>query len=119
MNIVAVFLGIIIIILIYVLYTYITQKPIDINNLVYLKTDSKTINSDLIKSPTSTSHSYAVWIYVNSWDTTTKNLIQKGTNEFKLYLHNTSPTLKVDISNTNASNTNTNNTNNKKKKSKK
>jgi hypothetical protein len=97
MNIVAVFLGIIIVILIYILYTYITQKPIDINNLVYLKTDTKTIDASLIKNPTASTFSYAFWVYINSWDTVNiKPLLKHGDVNFKIYLDNLTPTLKLD-----------------------
>jgi len=102
MNIVAVFLGIIIVILIYILYTYMSQAPIDINSLVYLKTDSPTIGTDRIKNHTSAKFSYALWIYVQSWDNHSKPLLNKG-NQFKLYLDSSNSTLKVDI--VNSSNT--------------
>jgi hypothetical protein len=99
MNIVAVFLGIIIVILVYILYTYITKPSVDFNELVYLKTDSKTIDASKVKSPTSAQFTYAAWVYVNSWgNSITKKLITTGgTPNFKLYLDTSSPTLKADF----------------------
>jgi hypothetical protein len=95
MNIVAIFLGIIIIILIYILYTYITQKPIDINQLTYLKAGTRTIDPNLIKNPTSATFSYAFWVYVNSWDTNRNKQLLSHHSKIIIKLDNDSPKLEL------------------------
>ncbi len=99
MNITVIILGIIIIILIYVLYKYVTKPSALTTDLVDLNKSTSNIPVDKIVGNGSTKYSYGVWIYVNSWNSTViKPLILRGSDKNKpdmmLYLDTTTPTLK-------------------------
>lgn len=104
MNIVAIILGIIIIILLYycytrffVNYTALTTSQID------LKNTNVVVPYTGFKNGSSSSYSYGLWIYVNSWNTNNvKTIFSRGgvynvggttTTDFTLQLDTISPNL--------------------------
>ena len=111
MSPVAIILGIVIIILIYVLYKYFTTSTSTLGALVDLSKSSSgtafTKKGDVINS-TSTRYAYGVWIYIDSWDSNQKKDIfyrnKVGVSgstpehsDIRLYLDQFSPTLKCDF----------------------
>ena len=91
MEPVTIILGVIIILLVYFLYiNYWKQnvlfEKINLNNSV------PNITYASLSNPGSTRYSYGLWVYVNSWNTSQKNIISRG-NDFSLYLDQTSPIL--------------------------
>ena len=103
MSPVAIILGIVIILLIYVLYKYFSKSSSSLGALMDLSTTSSTvplITKDKVVNSTSARFSYGIWVYINTWDTTrTKNIFyrQNSTStsnyDIRLYLDKTSPTL--------------------------
>lgn len=102
MNITVILLGIVIILLVYVLYKYVTKPSALTTDLIDLNKTTQTIPVDKIVGNNSTRYSYATWIYVNSWNTNAeKILIQRGTidankvgPDMKLFLDGSTPALK-------------------------
>ena len=101
MNTLAFVLGIVIVILIYILYKFFSQKA---TTLVETSSLNETQDAITIKnSPTSTKYSYAVWIYINSWYTSSQASTNTGkkifarSNNLELYFENNSPVLKCRV----------------------
>jgi len=112
MSPVAIILGIVIIILIYVLYKYFTTSTSTLSALIDLsKTSSSTPitkREDIVNS-ISQRYAYAVWIYIDSWDSNKKKDIfyrnkvaaASGStperSDIRLYLDQFSPILKCEF----------------------
>lgn len=107
MSPVAIILGIVIILLIYVLYKYFSKSSSSLGALMDLSTTSSSvplITKDKVVSSTSARFSYGIWVYINTWDTTqTKNIFYRqnsttsGKYDIRVYLDKTSPTLYCDF----------------------
>jgi hypothetical protein len=107
MSPVAIILGIVIILLIYVLYKYFSKSSSSLGALIDLSTTSSTvplITKDKVVNSTSARFSYGIWVYINTWDTTqTKNIFYRQNStttskyDIRLYLDKTSPTLSCDF----------------------
>ena len=109
MSPVAIILGIVIILLIYVLYKYFSKSSSSLGALMDLSTTSSTvplITKDKVVNSTSARFSYGIWVYINTWDTTqTKNIFYRPNlplsdplkYDIRLYLDQTSPTLYCDF----------------------
>jgi hypothetical protein len=95
MNLVLIILGIIIVLLIYILYKYVSSSSTKIVSTANLKGAQPAITT--LSNPANPSYGYSIWIYVNNWDTTTVKTIFKRDNNLKLYLDQTTPTLKLDV----------------------
>lgn len=103
MSPVAIILGIIIVVLIYVLYKYFTTSTATLGSLVDLSKTSSTASftkaADL-KDPSTTRYSYGLWLYIDTWNSSSEKTIfyRKSTDntkyDIKLYLETTSPTLR-------------------------
>jgi Concanavalin A-like lectin/glucanases superfamily len=102
---IAIILGIIIVVLIYVLYKYFTTSTATLGSLVDLsKTNSGTpfTKKEDLKDPTTTRYSYGLWLYIDTWDTTSdKTIFYRKSSavptplyDIKLYLDTSSPTLR-------------------------
>jgi len=89
MNYLALFLGILVVILIIFLIRMYMQKgssyAVDLNN-----SPVSSISYDTLSNPTSANYNYTVWIYVNSWNNSQQKwlLSRPGSNS-----NNTDPTL--------------------------
>jgi hypothetical protein len=107
MSPVAIILGIVIILLIYVLYKYFSKSSSSLGALMDLSTTSSTvplITKDKVVNSTSARFSYGIWVYINTWDTNkTKNIFYRQNSttttkyDIRLYLDPNSPTLYCDF----------------------
>lgn len=88
-------LSIIIIVLIYVLYAYVTSTVTTMQPAASLKTGVPPITK--IEGATNTRYGYSLWLYVNTWDSSIEKTIFSRNENIKLYLDQTSPTLKLDL----------------------
>lgn len=94
MNIVAILLGIVIIILVYVLYSYFTSTASTLTSYINLNSTHPAITN--ITNPNSTRYAYGIWIYINSYNGKNKIVFSRDSN-IVVYLDQTTPTLKCDI----------------------
>ena len=95
MNTFAFILGIIIVLLIYILYKFFTQKATTL-----VETSNLNENQDPISiknSPTSTRYAYGVWIYINSWYTNSPKTIFRRNGNLELIFDDNSPVLKCKV----------------------
>jgi hypothetical protein len=98
MNAVAIILGIVIIILIYVLYKYFSSSATTLqSSLINLRTATPVTPITTIGSPTNNQFAYGVWVYVNNWDQGTNKVIFNHKGVVTLYLMNNQPSLVVDV----------------------
>ena len=95
MNNLVLFLGILLIILIYILYMYFTMSSTTLFSTASLFESQTPV--EISSKPTSTRYAYGIWIYVNGWDTTKNKVIFDRNENVKLYFDNSSPVLKCDI----------------------
>lgn len=96
MNTFAFILGIIIVLLIYILYKFFTQKA---TTLVETSNLNETQDAITIKnSPASTRYTYAVWIYINSWYSNTPKILFKRGSNLELTFADNSPVLTCKVS---------------------
>lgn len=104
MNYTIIILGIIIVFLVYYLY---------VNYISASKTILKTVNLNsanpditLIDKAENISYGYGAWIYINSWDQNKSKGVFSRSENISLYLDQSRPILKCDISLNNTSTTN-------------
>lgn len=102
MNFVVILLGILVILLLYYLYTTYMVTSSKLSSYLDLKTSNTAISYTTIASRDSQRYAYGVWIYVNSWNSTNeKTIISRGTStstpDFKLVIGQTTPTLTCTI----------------------
>lgn len=95
MNPVVIVLGIIIVVLIYILYTY-------YSNLASTLTPSASLTSSVppitnINNPGATRYAYGIWIFVNSWDPSVPHTIFSRSKNIIVYLDKGSPSLYVQM----------------------
>jgi len=96
MSPVAIILGVVIIILIYVLYRYFTSTATTLqSSLTNLTTQIPVITK--LGSPTNTQYAYGVWVYVNNWDQGTPKVFMSQTGVLNVYLLPNQPSLCVDV----------------------
>lgn len=88
-------LAVIVIVLIYILYVYFVSKSSTLSQSASLKGTNASITS--IPSGSSTRYAYSIWVYVNTWDTTSNKVIFARNNNIQLYLAKVQPTLYCDI----------------------
>jgi len=85
---------VIILLLVYVLYAYLTGTVSKLSQTASLKTQVPPITK--IDGPRNTRYGYSIWVYVNTWSNGKKTIFSRP-NNIKLYLDESSPTLKLDI----------------------
>jgi hypothetical protein len=101
MNWTIVVLAIIVIILVYVLYVYfVDQSSVLSRSASLMAGNNQPITT--INSGQSTRYSYGIWVYVNTWNTTSTKVIFTRTGNIKLYLAPDKPTLYCDITSMNS-----------------
>ena len=100
MNYTLIILGIILILVLYILYRFITDRSTMVSSKVYLKDKPSDIKfKDNMPNPSSSRYTYSLWIYVKTLEADTYIIsVDKDSTspKFKLYLQ-TSGTLKFDI----------------------
>jgi hypothetical protein len=96
MNYTIIILGIIIVFLVYYLY---------VNYITASKTILKSVNLNsanpditLVDKAQNVSYGYGAWLYINSWDQNKSKVIFSRSNNISLYLDQSRPVLKCDIS---------------------
>jgi hypothetical protein len=94
MNYVVIILGIIIVFLLYYIYIW-------MNSATTLQSSASLLDSNppitSLKNPTNLNYAYGIWLYVNTWDNSIQKNIISRSNNFTLYLDQSTPTLKCDI----------------------
>jgi len=95
MTPVTIILSIIIIVLVYVLYAYLTGTVTSLKPAASLKTIVPPILQ--IEGAQNTRYGYSIWAYVNTWNNNSPKTIFSRSENIKVYLDNNSPTLKVDL----------------------
>lgn len=102
MNPIVIGLGILIVVLLYLLYTYYYTTSKTLTTNASLKVSNPSITT--INDPTSARYAYGIWVYVNSWsDNTNIKTIFSRANNIKVYLSPNATTLNCDIYMSNAS----------------
>lgn len=95
MDTITIILIVTILVLLYVLYAYFTDKSSDLVQEASLLTQIPAISN--ISGPRNTRYAHSVWIYVNTWDNNTEKTIFSRDDNLRLYLDKTSPVLKLDV----------------------
>jgi len=96
MNPVVIFLGIVVVLLLWYLYTYYLSATSLSNGQVNLNNGTVTVSAKNLANPGSANFSYGVWVYVNSWNNqVTKTIISRG--DFNITLDASKPTLKCQL----------------------
>jgi hypothetical protein len=99
MNVALILVIIVILVIVFYMVYYVQTASQSVLDL--LKTNDVIPSKD-ISNPASTSFSYNMWVYVNTWSSNNEKVIvyaetPGSVKKFKLYLDATSPTLKADI----------------------
>jgi hypothetical protein len=95
MNTIIIVLGVIILLLVYILFTYFSSTSTQLNASANLNTIAPAITS--INNPTNTRYGYSIWVYINNWDNNANKVIFSRSKNLKLYLNKSSPTLNLDV----------------------
>lgn len=96
METVTISLAIIVVILVYILYTYFVNKSSVISKSASLKEGGNSPITD-INSGQSTRYAYGIWVYVNTWDTNREKTIFSRDKSIRLYLEANKPSLHCTI----------------------
>jgi len=93
MNPVVIFLGVIVLILVYYLYVNYISNTTSLSSKADLKTSNPAIPYSKLQNRDSSNYAYGVWIYVNTWTSNNvKTLISRG-SDFSLTIDQTTPKL--------------------------
>jgi hypothetical protein len=95
MNYTVIGLGIVLVILIYTLYVFLTDKTTRLSKYTSLTSTNTPITS--ISDPTATNYAYGIWVYVNTWDSTIQKYIYARQKNIGLRLDTTTPSLFCDF----------------------
>jgi len=95
MSITVIILVILVIALLYFLYVYFVKKSNTLTKSANLNNTNPAITT--VNSGTSTRYAYGVWVFVNTWNTTTTKPIFTREGNIKLYLDQTKPSLYCSI----------------------
>jgi len=96
MNYLLIVLGILVSILIYILYLYLTDAGQKLFKYQDIGDAPMSVAGSKLSAPASTRYAYGIWVYVNSWDSTMEKVIIQRAG-FRVALESMSPTLKIDI----------------------
>ena len=97
MEYTTIILAIIVIVLIYVLYVYFVKKSSVIASSASLNSGATNQPITTLNSGQSTRYAYGIWVYVNTWDTTTTKTIFMRVGNIRLYLASNKPSLYCQI----------------------
>jgi len=95
MNTTLIFLGVVIVILVYVLYYYFTNMATTLQAQASLNLIVPAISN--LNNATSTRYAYGIWVYINTWNTNVAHTIFSRSANLKIYLDQYAPILKCDI----------------------
>lgn len=95
MTPVTIILTVIILLLVYVLYAYMTGTVTNLAKSTSLSVVNPPITD--IAGSRNTRYGYTIWVYVNTWDNNSKKTIFSRNNNIRVYLDDNSPTLKVQL----------------------
>ena len=95
MDTITIILIVTILVLLYVLYAYFTDKSSELLQEASLLNQIPAISN--ISGPRNTRYAHSVWIYVNTWDNNTEKTFFSRDDNLRLYLYKTSPVLKLDV----------------------
>ena len=95
MTPVTIILTVIILLLVYVLYAYMTGTVTNLAKSTSLSVVNLPITD--IAGSRNTRYGYTIWVYVNTWDNNSKKTIFSRNNNIRVYLDDNSPTLKVQL----------------------
>jgi len=98
MNWTTVILVVIVIILIYVIYAYLVRKASVLASSASLLNSNSPFTN--INSGQSTRYAYGIWVYVNTWNTTSQKVIFSQQNNVTVYLAPDKPSLFCSIAQT-------------------
>lgn len=96
MSATVIILGMTVVILVYVLYVYFIKKSNTITTTANLLTGANKPFATL-NSGQSTRYAYGIWVFVNTWDTTSQKTIFSRDGNIKVYLDQTKPDLYCNI----------------------
>jgi len=103
MNYTLIILGIVVAILIYVLYLYFSDDSQQVTDYHNLTDSAMVIQEKDLKQHSSTRYAYGIWVYVNSWSTSSEKIIFKrgstetSTDSLKVSLGQQTPSLTVTL----------------------
>jgi len=95
MTPVTIILTVIILLLVYVLYAYMTGTVTNLAKSTSLSVVNPPITD--IAGSRNTRYGYTIWVYVNTWDNNSKKTIFSRNNNIRVYLDDNSPILKVQL----------------------
>lgn len=95
MSITVIVLVVLVIALLYFLYVYFVKKSNTLTANANL--NNKNLPITTLNSGTSTRYAYGIWVFVNTWNTTTSKTIFKRDNNIEVSLDSSQPTLYVKI----------------------
>lgn len=91
-----VILGVVLVVLLYILFVYLTTDNELLQEYVHLDDNLSPIED--LEKPESTRYAYGFWIYVNTWDSSQTKRIMKVEDNLDIYLDSMTASLMVDIS---------------------
>lgn len=95
MSITVIILVILVIALLYFLYIYFVKKSNTLTKSANLNTSNPPYTT--LNSGQSTRYAYGIWVFVNTWNTTTEKTIFSRDGNIKVYLGKTTPSLYCSI----------------------
>jgi hypothetical protein len=104
MNALYIVLGVILLILIYVIYVYMSSAAKTLATILDCSLQSTYVNGTKLSNPSSSNFAYGAWIYVRDWSTSATGLTnifyRTGSvgNSIHVFLDNNSPNLYVQFS---------------------
>lgn len=96
MNPVVIFLGVIVVLLLYYLYKFYLSTT-TLTSQINLNTSQPSIPLSSLSNPNTANYSYGVWVYVNSWNNASSKVIVSRGSDFSLSLDANTPTLRCNI----------------------
>ena len=102
MTILTIFLGIIVVLLILLVISYLLNLR-STSGILDLKTSVPPITTDSISKPTSPNYYYSTWVYVNTWDTNVKTLFTYGSQSLTLAQNSPDLTFNYNVTETSGS----------------
>lgn len=91
MSITVIILIVVVVVLLYFLYIYFVKKSNTLTKSANLNSTNPPFTT--LNSGTSTRYAYGIWVFVNTWNTTTKKTIFKRDANIEVYLDPKSPSL--------------------------